>query len=59
MRAAVIDGDPGAVNRDAAAYAGVTAADVRRVARAYLTSANSTTVEYDTAATAAAQGASK
>jgi zinc protease len=59
VRAAVIDGDPGAVNRDADAYGRVSAADVRRVARAYLTSANSTTVEYDTAATAAAQGASK
>ncbi|MEA2666303.1 MAG: zinc protease, partial [Candidatus Eremiobacteraeota bacterium] len=59
VRAAVIDGDPGAVNRDADAYGRVTAADVRRVARAYLTAANSTTIEYDTAAAAAAQGASK
>jgi zinc protease len=59
VRAAVIDGDPGAVNRDADAYGRVTAADVRRVARAYLTATNSTTIEYDTAAAAAAQGASK
>jgi zinc protease len=57
VRAAVIDGDPNAVNRDAESYANVTAADVRRVARDYLTSANSTTIEYDTAASAA-QGAS-
>jgi zinc protease len=54
VRAAVIDGDPGAVNRAAPAYARVTAADVRRVARTYLTVAGSTVIAYETAATGGA-----
>jgi zinc protease len=57
VRAAVIDGDPAAVNRTAPEYARVTAADVQRVARRYLTDTNSTVVSYETAATA--KGASK
>jgi zinc protease len=59
VRAAVVQGDPGAVNRLPAAYAAVTAADVQRVARKYLTTANSTVVVYQTAAAASAQGAAK
>ncbi|MEA2718408.1 MAG: zinc protease [Candidatus Eremiobacteraeota bacterium] len=50
VRAAVLDGDPGLVNRAAPEYARVTAADVERVARKYLTVANSTVVAYQTAA---------
>jgi zinc protease len=57
VRAAVLDGDPGLVNRAAPEYARVTAADVRRVARKYLTVANSTVVAYETAAPA--KGAAK
>jgi predicted Zn-dependent peptidase len=38
------------VNRAAPEYARVTAADVERVARKYLTVANSTVVAYQTAA---------
>jgi zinc protease len=57
VRAAVIDGDPGLVNRAAPEYSRVTAADVQRVARKYLTVANSTVVAYQTAAPAG--GASK
>ena len=52
VRAAVLDGDPGLVNRAAPEYAKVTAADVARVARTYLTVANSTVVAYETAAPA-------
>jgi zinc protease len=62
VRAAVIDGDPGAVNREAAGYLRVTAADVQRVARKYLTMNNSTVVAYEAAAAApspAATGAPK
>ncbi len=59
VRAAVVQGDPGAVNRLAAQYSAVTAADVQRVARKYFTTANSTVVSYQTAAPAGAQGASK
>jgi zinc protease len=58
VRAAVVDGDPGAVNRLPGEYAAVTAADVQRVARAYLTPANSTVVAYQTASSGA-QGAAK
>jgi len=54
VRAAVIDGDPGLVNRAAPELARVTAADVQRVARKYLTTANSTVVAYETAAPAGA-----
>jgi zinc protease len=50
VRAAVIDGDPALVNRAAPEYARVTPADVQRVARKYLTVANSTVVAYETAA---------
>ena len=59
VRAAVVQGDPGAVNRLAAEYGAVTAADVQRVARKYLTVANSTVVAYQTAAPSGAQGAAK
>ena len=59
VRAAVIQGDPGAVNRLAGEYGAVTAADVQRVARKYLTVANSTVVAYQTAAPSGAQGAGK
>jgi zinc protease len=57
VRAAVLDGDPGIVNRAAPELARVSAADVQRVARKYLTVANSTVVAYETAA--AAPGAAK
>ena len=59
VRAAVIDGDPGVVNRAAPEYLRVTAADVQRVARKYLIDGNSTVVAYETAASAGAAGASK
>jgi predicted Zn-dependent peptidase len=55
----VVEGDPGAVNREAPQYGAVTAADVQRVARTYLTAANSTVVAYKTAPPASAQGAAK
>jgi zinc protease len=58
VRAAVVQGDPGAVNRAAAEYSAVSAADVQRVARKYLTVANSTVVAYQTASASAA-GAAK
>jgi zinc protease len=58
VRAAVVQGDPGAVNRLPAQYAAVTAADVQRVARTYLTVANSTVVAYQTAS-AGPQGGAK
>jgi len=51
VRAAVVRGDAGAVNRLPAEYGAVSAADVQRVARKYLTVANSTVVAYQTAAT--------
>ena len=57
VRTAVLDGDPGLVNRAAPAISRVTAADVQRVARKYLTAGNSTVVAYETAA--ASTGASK
>jgi zinc protease len=53
VRAAVIDGDPGLVNRAAPEYVRVTAADVQRVARKYLTPSNSTVIAYETAPAAA------
>jgi zinc protease len=59
VRAAVVQGDAGAVNRLAAEYGAVTAADVQRVARTYLTVANSTVVAYQTAAASAALGGAK
>lgn len=59
VRAAVVQGDPGAVNRLAGEYSAVSAGDVQRVARKYFTTANSTVVSYQTAAPAGAQGASK
>lgn len=46
VRSAVERDDPGAVNHDLERYRAVTPADVRRVARAYLTPANRTTVAY-------------
>src|SRR5665213_2802043 len=49
VQAAVIDGDPVVVNRRAPAYARVSAADLQRVARAYLTVAKSTVVAYEAA----------
>jgi zinc protease len=56
VRAAVLDGDPAAVNRVAPELERVTAADVQRVARAYLTLPNSTVVAYETTASASAAG---
>jgi zinc protease len=56
VRAAVVRGDPGAVNRLAAEYGAVSAADVQRVARKYLTVGNSTVVAYQTASASAAGG---
>ncbi len=53
VRAAVVAGDPAAVNRLPARYAAVTADDVQRVARAYLTKANSTVIAYKTASSPA------
>jgi zinc protease len=58
VRAAVIDGDPGIVNRATSEYERVTAADVQRVARKYLIASNSTVVAYETA-TPNGPGASK
>ncbi len=46
VRSAIERDDPGAVNGDLARYRAVTAADVQRVARRYLTRANRTTIEY-------------
>jgi zinc protease len=57
VRAAVLDGDPALVNRAAPELVRVTAADVQRVARKYLTVANSTVVAYEAAA--ASNGAAK
>ena len=57
VRAAVIDGDPSAVNREAPGYVRVSAADVQRVARTYLTTNNSTVVAYEVAAAPAAPAA--
>jgi len=59
VRAAVLDGDPGAVNRAAPEYARVTPADVQRVARKYLTTSNSAVVAYETAPPMRASGGSK
>lgn len=42
----IIDGDPHAADRQLAAIAGVTAADVQRVARAYLGDAQAATLRY-------------
>jgi zinc protease len=44
--AAVLEGDAGRVNSDVKALAAVTAADVRRVANAYLVDARRTTIRY-------------
>ena len=49
-RAVVVNGDPNDLNRYPSAYLRVTQRDVQRVARRYLTVANSTVVEYETAA---------
>jgi zinc protease len=57
VRAAVVRGEAGAVNRLAAEYGAVSAADVQRVARKYLTVANSTVVAYQTASSGAPGGA--
>jgi zinc protease len=46
VRSAIERDDPSAVNADLARYRAVGAADVQRVARAYLTEANRTTVTY-------------
>jgi zinc protease len=46
VRAAVERDDPGAVNADLDRYAAVTAADLQRVARAYLRDENRTVIEY-------------
>jgi zinc protease len=46
VRSAVERDDPGALNSDLDRYRTVTAADVQRVARQYLTVANRTTIEY-------------
>jgi zinc protease len=46
VRSAIVRGDPGALNGDLERYRAVTAADVQRVARRYLTPANRTTIEY-------------
>jgi zinc protease len=46
VRSAVERDDPGALNSDLDRYRAVTAADVQRVARQYLTRENRTTIEY-------------
>ena len=46
VRSTIERDDPGALNGDLDRYRAVTAADVRRVARRYLTPANRTTIEY-------------
>jgi zinc protease len=46
VRSAVERDDPGALNGDLERYRAVTAADVQRVARRYLTVENRTTIEY-------------
>jgi zinc protease len=46
VRSAVERDDPGALNSDLDRYRAVTAADVQRVARQYLTLENRTTIEY-------------
>ncbi len=46
MRSAIERDDPGALNTDLDRYRAVTAADVQRVARLYLTPANRTTIDY-------------
>ena len=46
VRSAVERDDPGALNSDLDRYRAVTAADVQRVARLYLTRENRTTIEY-------------
>jgi len=48
--ASILDGDAGHVNRDVAALAAVTAAEVRRVAGKYLVDARRTTIRYHAAA---------
>jgi zinc protease len=46
VRSTVERDDPGALNGDLDRYRAVTAADVQRVARRYLTLANRTTIAY-------------
>jgi zinc protease len=46
VRSAIERDDPGALNRDLERYRAVTALDVQRVARTYLTAANRTTIDY-------------
>ena len=46
VRSTVERNDPGALNSDLDRYRAVTAADVRRVARLYLTPSNRTTIDY-------------
>ena len=46
VRSAIERDDPGARNTDLDRYRAGTAADVQRVARRYLTTANRTTIDY-------------
>jgi predicted Zn-dependent peptidase len=47
VRSTVERDDPGALNDDLVRYHAVTAADVQRAARTYLTPANRTTIVYE------------
>ena len=61
-QATLIDGDPAHVNTDLAALQKVTAADIQRVLRTYVTGAHSVTVDYlpqPKPAPSASQGATK